>query len=274
MRTVLSLALLVTVMLTASCSSLIQVEPADTHAISPRPLGGEVSITLYFPTNDGAWLETEERTVMQTGQPLEDIIAQEFLLGPVRTDCTSFFDEDWSLQVDVMEHIAYVSLPRKEMESMGHQHTRIQLQALVNSLTAVEGIHSVQFLINGKQQMSLNVISIGEPWLPAFERVAKEDYRPLRDTDPQKGEYFIEGEILEVIAEENALLIEQHLDSGSREAGPTIVLADDVIIHLQDDEHEVRQELDIGDIAVGDVVGIIMTNDHQARGIIVHRWAH
>ncbi len=273
MRTIYLLALLLVMMGTASCSHWLRAEPVDAQAINPRPTGGEIEVTLYFPTRDGAWLETEKRNVVQTGEPLETIIIRQLLNGPTENSLGTFLPQDLQVQVDVMENIAYVSLPAEEVEAIPHQHTRIQLQALVNSLTQVEGIRTVQFLIDGKQQMSINVIAIGEPWSAAAERVAEEGYRPLRDTDPQVGEYFIEGEVLEILPEERVLIIEQHLDSGSVEAGPRIALHQDVIIHLQDDEQD-REEISLGDIREGDVVGIIMTSDHEARGLIVHRWDH
>ena len=274
MRAAFIIPVLLVVALVTGCSNLISPEPVDANVINPRPGGREVSITLYFPTTDGAWIETEERTVVQTGEPLEDVIIQQLLAGPNREDCGSFFAEELAIQVDVMEHIAYVSLPEQGMASIPHQHTRIQLQALVNSLTELDEIGSVQFLIDGKQQKSINVIFIGEPWEATSERVAREGYRPLRDVDPQAGEYFVEGEVLSIIVREKTLVIEQHFDSGSIEAGPEILLGDDVVIHLQDDEGDIRQELALEDIEEGDVVGIIMTSDHEARGIIVHRWNH
>ncbi|MEW6522784.1 MAG: GerMN domain-containing protein [Bacillota bacterium] len=263
------LVILVLVLL-AGCTDPQQAPGRNDADINPRPAGQEITLTLYFPIVGGAWMEMEQRAVVQKGEPLESLILKELLRGPKLSGHQSYLPASIMAGVEVREHTAYVSLSR-DAENMPYEQTRIQLQAMVNSLTEVEGIDNVQFLVDGKQQMSLNIIYIGEPWDRTLNRVARPGFRPIADCDPRRGEMFIEGEVKAVKVEENAIVIDQHLqDARSVKVNPTVQLRSDVIIHLQGPGHEAT-EITLPEVKKGDVVGIILTSEGTARAVIVAR---
>jgi hypothetical protein len=252
------------------CASPHQAPDRSLPEINPRPSGQELSLTLYFPAPGGQWLELEERRVTRLGEPLADLVLRELLRGPETSGRVSLLPAGLTASVEVREETAYVSLA-KAVENLAPAHTRIQLQALVNSLTEVEGIKDVQFLIEGKQQFSLGLIYIGEPWGRTLNLVARPGFRPIVECDPRQGELFIEGEVLEVRATEQLIVIEQHLqDARTVMVDPAIKLDAGVVLHLQGEDFE-ETEIELSGVKRGDAVGIILTREHKARAVIVSR---
>ncbi|GAB4259181.1 hypothetical protein Tfer_1507 [Thermincola ferriacetica] len=86
----------------------------------------------------------------------------------------------------------------------------------------------------------------------------------IPETDPEQGEIFVEGEVKAVDVEKRILTIDQHMDDNSVSITPNVAVAKDAII--QNKESDVT----LGEIKVGDIVGMILTKDRQARAVLVN----
>ena len=112
-------------------------------------------VVLYFADQSGSGLVREDRTITITDQqPVEQYIINELIKGPASGDMQSVLSPDTVLMsVDVEDNICYLNFKSNFLSknSGGEAHERLVIYSIVNSLTELNTINRVQFLMDGKR---------------------------------------------------------------------------------------------------------------------------
>ncbi len=125
------------------------------------------TITLYFTDIATQKLATEQRTVKITDQqPLEQYIIAELIKGTENVNHRAVLSSDTTLiSVNVTNNIGFVNFGRNFLEKNGStpQEREQTIFAIVNSMTELDSINRVQFLIEGKKTDTFGDIDISHP---------------------------------------------------------------------------------------------------------------
>ena len=112
-------------------------------------------VVLYFASPDGSSLVRELRTITITDQqPIEQYIINELIKGPTDENMQSVLSEDTVLfSVDVEDNICYLNFRSDFLtKNAGDEtHEKLVIYSIVNSLTELNTISRVQFLMDGKR---------------------------------------------------------------------------------------------------------------------------
>lgn len=274
MKKILFMFLILSLLLTAvGCGKGAVANSAenDGQLISPHPENEEVEITMYFPNQEGTYLQKEVRSVIRSTESLEELVVKTFLEGPKSPELASFlpagvqvgnvYNENGTVYVDFSPEIKNI---HRSVEG-------ITVKSLVNSLTELPGVTSVQILIGGAKAGTIaGNSSILEPLERNMNVVTTEEFKAIPPARPQDGELFVEGQVERVVVGEKTLYIQQLINEpNAQEIDPEVKIADDAIIHVIADGKEENFLLD--DIGKGDYVGLIINKEGLARAVIVTR---
>lgn len=144
-----------------------QVQGEDL--ISPTKETINLKTRLYFV--DGDTLKFENRTVTVRIGEFESGLMQAYLAGPKTTSYGSLFETGVQLKsVHYAEHVCYVNLSRAFHEiTVTEDQMALYLWGIVNSLTEIDRVFSVQFLVEGeKLSGELNGYPLTDP-LPRMD---------------------------------------------------------------------------------------------------------
>lgn len=122
-------------------------------------------VELYFPNRNGSAMVSVMRAMRQEDSRLAEFRLTELLDGPRSSDSAGITyafplgvsDADL-LEVYVSGYCVYVDLSRAFAEAcrgMSAQEERMMIYSMVNSLTEIEDINQVQFMVEGKRIESL-----------------------------------------------------------------------------------------------------------------------
>ena len=121
-------------------------------------------VVLYFATGAGDALAREVRTITITDQqPIEQYIINELIKGPNDESMRSVLSDDTVLvSVDVEDNICYLNFRSSFLtqNSGDETHEKLVVYSIVNSLTELNTINRVQFLMDGKRVDSFGSIDI------------------------------------------------------------------------------------------------------------------
>lgn len=206
MRRILAcMTLFAVVAAVAGCMPLgQQASPAD-KPVDPNPPEKSMTLVLHFPDRTGRWLEMEPRAV-KGNQAQEAVALAEWVSGPKSPSLGQFLPQGTSAElVEVRDGTAFVSLSQ-HIRNVDSKRIALVLQALVNTMTEVEGISRVQILVDRKKEEGLaKGIFAGEPVKKDMNLVARQGYRPIVDCDFDAGELNVTGVVSAVNSEESAL---------------------------------------------------------------------
>ena len=136
----------------------------------------EMEVRVFFCAAGAAapgegFLVPEERTVLQTGQPVFNArqIVDELIQGPEEEGMAIFRQDATIRQIYVLEDkTAVVDISRKTAESLagGIRMELCAIHSITRSLVEnLEEIDRVRFLVGGKPELTLSGhVSIGEPF--------------------------------------------------------------------------------------------------------------
>lgn len=161
-KTLLLLACLgMIALLLAGCGGSREAKPAPVQnqpPVSDAPKEAPVKIILYFSDSQADRLVPEEREVLKNGRPLEEIIVRELIKGPAKKGLIKTIPESARLlSLSVKDGVAYVNFSGEIQTKHwgGSAGEGMTVYSVVNSLTQLEGIKKVQFLVEGKKVESL-----------------------------------------------------------------------------------------------------------------------
>jgi germination protein M len=143
----------------ALSDSDINIASENTEALSRE-------VILYFSTKDFTSLVKEVHTVkISDKQPVEQYIVGELIAGPVNKDFQPVLSQDTPLiSAETRDGVCYVNFKQGfvDRNTGSAQKERIAIYSIVNSLTELDNVQQVQFLIDGKKVDKFGNMSISE----------------------------------------------------------------------------------------------------------------
>lgn len=122
------------------------------------------SMVLYFPIKDGNTLGKEVHTVRVTDQqPVAQYLINELIKGPQSETLSPSLSADTAIHsVEISNGICFVNFKENfiEKNSGTAEKEKLTVFSIVNSLTELENIERVQFLIDGKRVDDFGNINI------------------------------------------------------------------------------------------------------------------
>jgi germination protein M len=143
-----------------------------------RPIAGEMmTAVLYFSDSEAMYLVGEKRDIeIPAGVSKEEAVLTELMAGPWTHDLWSAIPDDTKLlSVGTKDGICTVDFSREYIENSpgGTAAERMAIYSVVNTLTELDGIEKVQFLIEGKKEKIYTHAVFDEPFSRNESIIAK-----------------------------------------------------------------------------------------------------
>ena len=143
-------------------------EPAGTPKVDPTPPADRtVKLTLYFADAQAMNLVPELREVPQGNASLADLVIQELIKGPSTPGLGITIPREARLasSVRVEKGVAFVNFNREFQTKHwgGSAGELMTVYSVVNSLTELEGIQAVVFLVEGERLETLGHLDLTRP---------------------------------------------------------------------------------------------------------------
>ncbi len=140
-------------------------------SIEAEPVTSVKLITLYFSNSDSTGLVQEERKVeVNRNQPLEKYVMEELIKGPQTKGSLATVPSETKVRnIMTQDGICYVDLSSDfvSKHSGGKEKELLTIYSIVNSLTALDDVSKVQFLIEGeKQEEFKGNVEFSQPFEP------------------------------------------------------------------------------------------------------------
>ena len=127
----------------------------------------KATVTLYFANDTAEGLTTEKRDIeIPASSTLEKVVVEELIKGPKNAGSISIIPAETKvLSVETKNGVCFVNLSKEFVDKYqgGTAGEILTIYPIVNSLTELDGIKSVQFLIEGEKRESFAHIAISEP---------------------------------------------------------------------------------------------------------------
>jgi len=124
-------------------------------------------VTLYFPDKNAIELKEEMRNVPLIDNSIEKTVVHELIKGPSAEGLISTIPSETKvLSVETKDGLCFVNLSAEFItkHSQGSTAEALTVYSIVNSLTELPGINSVQFLIEGKKAEVMNHMLLDSPY--------------------------------------------------------------------------------------------------------------
>lgn len=135
-------------------------------------------VKLYFSDPGANGLTAEEREIKCTDdQPLEQLIVNELVKGPSYTNLSAVLSSDTQvISAQTKDGICFVNLKANFLDrnSGSDAKENIAVYSIVNSLTELDGVNAVQFLIDGQKVSTFGQFGFGEPFVRNDEMIIGE----------------------------------------------------------------------------------------------------
>lgn len=132
------------------------------------------TVNLYFGNEMGEGLVTERRNVeILASSTVEKFIVEEIIKGPTATNSISVIPAGVKvISVETKNGVCFVNLTKEFVDRFtgGSTGEILTVYSIVNSLTELDTVGSVQFLIEGEKREALSHMAINEP-IPRDESV-------------------------------------------------------------------------------------------------------
>ena len=193
MKKHLVLWLMMLLLLVAGCGNTVQKATTDslqapnvknnqTSSDTVKPgkttesvASGNMRLTLYFPTKDALYLQSEEVVTKYNDRPATTAI-ELLIKGPKNKELVNVFPANTKLRgINVKNGVAYVDFSNALLKNSqgGSSAENLMVASIVNTLTEFENIEKVQILVQGKVVDTLwGHVDVSEP-LSRSEKIIK-----------------------------------------------------------------------------------------------------
>lgn len=161
-------------------SSNVPVGALGKEDIMLNSLGSESAnstpVTLYFPDKGLSHLEAVERKVSLVDNSVEKTVVLELVKGPDSDKLMSTIPAETKvLSVETKDGICFVNLSPEFITKHSHGTTAeaFTIYSIVNSLTEIAGVDSVQFLVEGKKAEVIRHMLLDSPYNRSEEYIRK-----------------------------------------------------------------------------------------------------
>ena len=122
-----------------------------------------VEVMLYYLDQEGRLTAAEQTLDLYEGDTQVSAVARALEEKPEGRDLYSPLPEGFQVKSAWLEEdICYVNLSSAALEGLADHAARAALQALENSLTSLEAVEEVRFLIDGEFRRDLGLLGGGE----------------------------------------------------------------------------------------------------------------
>lgn len=135
-----------------------------------------VVISLYFADKDARGLQLEKRTVARNDkEPVEKIAIAELMRGSLSDGQKLIPSEAKLISTEVKDGVCFVNFSKEfsEKRTAGSSAELLTIYSVVNTLTELENINKVQFLIEGQKIDSYGNMVFDEPFIKNEELINK-----------------------------------------------------------------------------------------------------
>ena len=155
MKKLLCLFITAGLLLCTACTRDAQVKPSDeiTNNSASTEIEEPTELTLYFPDRQGLSLVGEETEVVLGSRTEAEAVVEKLIEGPQSTELLTLIPEGTELLgVTVDDGLCTVDFSGQFTENSagGTSSETLCVYSIVNSLTELEDIDEVLFLINGE----------------------------------------------------------------------------------------------------------------------------
>lgn len=126
------------------------------------------TLKLYFPDKEGGKLRIEKRSVeIQNALSLEKTVVSELIKGPEKDTLSPSIPAGTKLLgIETKDNVCFVNFSSEFVSktNSGSLATTMTLYSVVNSLCALDGVSSVQVLINGENGVEMGNFVLDIPY--------------------------------------------------------------------------------------------------------------
>lgn len=128
----------------------------------------KITVSLYFPDKKGEKLVKESRSVdAQNALSLEKTVISELIKGPEDSALSPSIPEGTKLlSIETKDSVCYVNFSSefKSKTSSGSLATTMTLYSVINSLCEIDGVESVQILLDGENGIEFGNFVLDIPY--------------------------------------------------------------------------------------------------------------
>lgn len=133
------------------------------------PVSGEMkTVTLYFSDSNAEYIVGEKRDiVVEANEPIEKAVIRELLKGPVNESLWDAIpDGTRLLSVSTKDGLCTVNFSKEYVDNSpgGTASERMAIYTVVDTLTELDGIKKVQFLIEGQKREIYTHVIFNKPF--------------------------------------------------------------------------------------------------------------
>lgn len=126
-----------------------------------------MEVIVYFADSASKKLTAEKRNIRITDQrPIEQYVIEELIKGPEESGHSAVLSKETNLiSVTVSNNIGFVDFDKSFIDKNVSvpENDEITIFSVVNSMTELDGVNRVQFLVNGKRAEKFGSIDISDP---------------------------------------------------------------------------------------------------------------
>lgn len=137
----------------------------DVLLTSTEDVVRTLAVQLYFPNSEGV-LTAEDRLLnLYEGQSRVGVVVDGLLAGPESDGLLPLLPEDFTLvSARLDEQLCYLNLSAESASLFPEEGSETILRGVVLSLCSLEGVSSVQFLVDGEYSRSFAGVDVSAPW--------------------------------------------------------------------------------------------------------------
>ena len=143
-----------------------------------------INVSLYFADKNGHHLQIEQRSVSQSDkEPLEKVVITELMNGPMADGLKLIPAETKLLSAEVKDEVCYLNLSKDFIEKRisGSSAELMTIYSIVNTLTDLNTVNKVQFLIEGQKVETYGEMIFDEPFEKNSSLVGINTAQPTED---------------------------------------------------------------------------------------------
>ncbi len=123
----------------------------NNPAIDPEKTNRQ-TVKLYFADNSGKLMAEERMIEVKQSLTLENQIVEQLIAGPERSTLSPTIPPSTRIKdIKTEEGICYVNLTQAFIRNTSPSTEKITIYSIVNSLTELDNVNKVQFLIEGEK---------------------------------------------------------------------------------------------------------------------------
>jgi len=164
MKKLLCILMAICVLFCAACTKNTDVKPPEKEI--EAPVKESETVTLYFSDANAISLVGETREIEENEKSLAENVMIEIFKGPENEDLIDLIPPGTALNsVTVEDKLCTVDLNKVFMEgAFGTLTDTLSVYSIVNSLTALDDVDKVQFLIDGEKVDLFGNFIFSEPF--------------------------------------------------------------------------------------------------------------